>query len=77
MKVRDVLRSMQRHKGASNSAVSSAMGKSPRYLDPILYGDRSPQVDNFAAMCDVLDFDLLVRAREDGMELIIDPPDEV
>ena len=77
MKAKEVLRLMLESSGMSTGAVAVAMGKSKRYLHPILYSnaDKSPQVDNFATMCDVMGYDLLARSREDGTEYVIDPPE--
>ena len=75
MKAKDALRSMLEYEGVSAAAVASAMGKSSKYLHPILYAGRIPQADNYAAICDALDYDLLARSRKDGQEFVIDPPE--
>lgn len=73
MRADKVLLAIIAKEGLTDSEVSSRIGKSPRYLDSIRYRHAMPKTDTMATVCDAIGYDLLVRSRDDGYEIEIDP----
>ena len=76
MRPDEIITQMMKREHKSKREVSKVMGKSPRYLDPIVYDGRSPRVDTFAGIVDAMGYDLVARSRDDGFEFRVDPPPE-
>jgi len=75
MQADKVLKTILEKEGITTIQASRKMGRSDGYLSATIAKKASPRVDIMADICDALDYDLLVRSREDGFELYIDPPD--
>lgn len=75
MRADKVLKAILAKEGISSIQASRKIGKSDAYLSSIIAKGTSPGVSTMAGICDVLDYDLLVRSRNDGFELTIDPPE--
>jgi hypothetical protein len=76
MQAKDVLKSLFGRGKHSTYDASERMGKSPTFVGSIVSKGRMPKLDTMAAVMDAIDYDLLVRSRQDGTEIIIDPPEE-
>lgn len=74
MNARDVLKAITRK--APDTKLSLAMGKNSNYLSVAKSRKSVPQADTFAMISNVCGYDLLVRERDTGDEIIIDPPDK-
>lgn len=59
----------------SMRVASQRMGRTPSFLGTTRFNQRVPQVDTMAAIADVYGYDLLLRNRVDGEEILIDPPE--
>lgn len=73
MRADKVVLSIIEREGLKDGDVSRAMGRTPRYLDAIRYRHVMPKADTMATVCDVVGYDLIVRSREDGFEITVDP----
>jgi len=76
METIEIVREMMHVSGLSVRKLGTALGKSPQYMKQTLYGGTIPSSKKLAAIADACGYDLLVRNRDDGTEIIIDPPDE-
>lgn len=74
MRADKVLRAIIDRENLSATAVSLRIGKTRKYMSTLFSHERIPQADTMAGICDVVGYDLLVRSREDGYEITIDPP---
>ena len=75
MKAIETIRAMM--DGMSVRGLGKRMGRNPYYAKTILYGRKStPSVSIFAEIADVCGYDLLVRKRDDGSEIVVDPNDD-
>ena len=71
-----ILRSMFGIGKHSTIEVSRAMGRSRGFISAYLAKGNSPSADLLSEICDAIDYDLLMRNRKDGSEIIIGPPDK-
>ena len=71
-----MLRSLFGRGKHSTMEASVRMGKKPFYINSAISKGAVPSADNLASIMDAIDYDLLVRSRQDGTEIIIDPPEE-
>ena len=53
--------------------VSLKMGRNRSFLSAYLTRGNEPKVGLFAEILDVIGYDLLMRKRDDGTEIILDP----
>jgi len=58
----------------SMRVASQKMGRYPTFLASSRGRGKIPQVNTLASIADVYGYDLLLRNRADGEEIIIDPP---
>lgn len=75
----DVLSALKKaitHSGISNYDLSKALGKTPAYVSVIFSRGSVPKTDTFAKIADAAGYDLLLRSRDDEIEIVIDPPFE-
>ncbi len=75
MRADKVLREIISKEGLSATEVSKRIGKTRQYMTTLFSHHRIPQADTMARICDVVGYDLLVRSRDDGYEITIDPPE--
>lgn len=76
MQVAEVLEAIIVQSGMSNTTIARTLGKSPKYMCPIRYGQAVPRTDTMASICDAVGYDLIVRSRTDDTEFVIEPPNE-
>lgn len=62
--------------GRATIAISESLGRSRGYLASYIANKRTPNIRLLAELGNELGYDLLVRNRETGDEIIIDPPKE-
>lgn len=74
MQPQDVLREMIRARGLTTRAASAKFGRSSGYVSRMLASGSNPTASNLSSFADALEFDLLLRDRTDGTEIIIDAP---
>lgn len=75
MQITNVLRAMLARKGISAVSAARLMKRSDSYISRRISGNQIPKVDSLAEIGNVLGFDLLLRDRQDGFEILIDPPE--
>ena len=71
---KDVVREMVRSRNLTTRGASAKFGRSTGYVSKMLSTGHSPNSDILAEFADILDYDLLLRDRTNGTEIIIDPP---
>jgi len=76
MDANKVLKYLVSSSGMSRAAISRKMGKNDNYISVRLQTGRRnlPRIDTMSTVADACGYDLLLRNREDGTEIIIDPP---
>lgn len=74
MKPEEIVPYIVRESGCSTIAISDAMGRSRGYLAAYIANKRTPNIKLLAELGDELNYDLLIRNRKTGREIIIDPP---
>lgn len=75
MQSEDLVREVVSDSGKSMYRVSLDMGKSKLYIAQVVHANRLPTIRTMAEICDATGHDLLVRNRETGREIVIDPPE--
>ena len=75
MRADKVLREIIDKENLSATEVSLRVGKTRKYMSTLFSHHRIPQADTMAGICDAIGYDLLVRSRDDGYEILIDPPE--
>lgn len=73
MQADKVLRAIIEKSGHSVDGASRIVGKNKSYFSGMFARGSIPKLDTMATLCDILGWDLLVRDREDGFEIEIDP----
>jgi len=76
MEPKDVLPTLVKSSGKSMYSMSIELGRSRNYVAQLIQNKSASQVDTVAAIADVCGYDLLLRKRSDGAEIVIDPPSE-
>ena len=76
MNAHDAALRIVKDSGMPESRVALAMGYSKRALSNLVYHNGTPRADNLARIADVCGYDLLLRNRQDGSEILIDPPEK-
>lgn len=76
MQATDILRALFGRGKQSAYKTSENMGRNKRYISVLMARNIVPRLDTMASIMDAIDYDLLVRSRQDGTEIIIDPPEE-
>lgn len=71
---KDVLSALVKNSGKSMRTISMAIGRSPNFLASTTQKRSTPHCETVANVADVCGYDLLLRKRSDGSEIIIDPP---
>lgn len=74
MEALDSLRQAINDSGLSMYAVSKLMGKTPIYIGALFSRGSTPRTDTYATIADACGYDLLLRKRDNGAEILIDPP---
>lgn len=74
MEAKDVILFLTTDSSMSMRVASQKMGRSPTYLSTTRQLGVVPSVSVMAEIADVYDYDLLLRNRFCGDEIIIDPP---
>ena len=75
-KAKSVLSSVVARSGMSKAELSRSMGKNGNYLSVVLNRGSVPQADTFSMIADASGYDMLVRRRDTGEEILIDPPEK-
>lgn len=75
MNANEVLRFLTGDSPISMRVASARMGRSKTFLATTRQRGTAPRIDTMAAIADVYGYDLLLRNRADGDEVIIDPPE--
>ena len=65
--IRDVLK----REGKPSTEASILMGRKRAYLSAILSQDRDPRASTLAAFAEAMNYELVLRSRDDGFEFII------
>lgn len=76
MQPNEILRHMVESRNLSQRDASLKFGRSPNYVSRMYAGGFNPQMAVLAELADVLEFDLVLRDRTNGTEIIIDPPEK-
>lgn len=74
MEAKDIIRAVVLDSGKKITSVSLDMGRARLFLSSYVSRDRLPSIELMAEIADVTGHDLLLRNRESGREIIIDPP---
>lgn len=74
MRPSDVVRTIADDSGIPRVKLSQKLGRSDFFISNYISSGRLPRVELLAEICDATDYDLLVRNRTTGREIIIDPP---
>ena len=74
MQPRNVIPTIVSSSGKSMQSISLAIGRTRTYINSTIQNRSISHVDTVAAVADVCGYDLLLRKRDDGTEIIIDPP---
>ena len=75
MDARRVLNTVVATSGMNKTELARAIGKSVNYISNYSVRGNIPKLDTFAEIANIASYDLLVRNRNDGTEIIIDPPE--
>ncbi len=76
MKPTDVLNAMISKRGLTYIQASLQAGRSRGYMGRMVYKKVVPGTAVLADIGDRLGFDLILRDRQDGSTIIIDPPED-
>lgn len=76
MRAEDVLRAMVDDCDLPYMQISKKIGRSKLYIGSYLSKKQKPNIELMAEIGDATGHDLLVRNRETGREIIIDPPEK-
>ena len=74
MQIKAVLNMVIAQSGANKTELARKLGRGENYISNYSVKGNIPRTDTFAAIADVSGFDLIVRKRDDGTEMTIDPP---
>ena len=74
MDARDIIKGAVSDSGKKITVVSMEMGRSRAFLSSYITKRQVPSVELVAEIADATGHDLLLRNRETGNEIIIDPP---
>jgi len=69
----EIISEILARKGISQVKFSRMLGKTDKFISVIFSQNREPKARTLARYCDLLDYDLIVRSREDGSEYFITP----
>ena len=75
MDATEIVREILAREGITGTSLSARLGKSYRYISNKLT-QRNMHTNVFAQICDVLDYDVIVRSRYDGAEFYLSPREE-
>lgn len=73
MQSKEALRTIVRESGQTLRSISTTIGRSQNYMAATVQNDSAPKADTIAEIADACGYDLLLRKRDDGSEIIIDP----
>ena len=76
MQSNELLQEMIRSRNLSKRKVSEMLGRSRDYTSRMIAGKVSPKASTLAEYGEVLGYDLILRDRETGTEIPIDPPEK-
>lgn len=74
MEPESIVPSIVKASGRSTIEISESLGRSRGYLSAYIANKRTPNIRLLTELGDELDYDLLLRNRKSGEEIIIDPP---
>lgn len=75
MNAKEVFRHVVDNSGLSRAGLARSMGRTTSYFTNVLSRGSVPKLDTFAEIADVSGYDLLVRHRQSGEEILVDPPE--
>lgn len=75
MKAKRIFNKVVNTSGLTKAELARRMGRNDNYIRGYVTRGSIPKVDTFAEIADVSGYDLLVRHRQSGEEIIIDPPE--
>jgi hypothetical protein len=75
MQANEAMRALFGRGKASAIDASFKIGKKRNYISGTISRGSTPQADTYAMIMDAIGYDLLLRNRETGEEIIIDPPE--
>lgn len=75
MKPEVLIKAIMDDSNISMYAASLAMGKSKLYVGEAVHSKRIPTIRTVAEICSVTGHELIVRNKETGREIVIDPPE--
>lgn len=62
--------------GLSMQTISAKMNRSRSFVSMTIRNGGMPKVDTLASVAGICGYDLLLRKRDDGTEIVIDPPQQ-
>lgn len=71
MKALDAIKTMISNSGVSIRGLGALLDKSEFYINGIIYRGSVPKVDTTARIADACGYDLILRRRDDGDEILI------
>lgn len=75
MKAKAALNRIINESGISRIQLSRKLGRTDNYLSSMTHGRQSPGCDVMASVADVCGYDLILRKRSTGIEILIDSKD--
>jgi len=72
MNATETIRTLLEREGFSSTEASLRMGMKRAYLSSILSNNRTPKVNTLAKFAEAMNYELILRSRDDGYEFIID-----
>lgn len=76
MQAREIIRAVVGDCDMPMTQVSRSIGRSKLFIGRYVSRKVPPGAELLAEICDVTGHDLLVRNRETGREIVIDPPEK-
>ena len=76
MDAHNVIRFLTEGSAISMRVASQRMGRKPTFLATIKFNGRIPKLNTMAEIANVYGYDLLLRNRADGQEILIEPRTE-
>lgn len=73
MDTKKALDEMLQSDGRSRIQISNAMGRNPNFLSATISRGSAPRADTLALIGQTCGWDLLLRKRDSGEEIVIDP----
>lgn len=77
LSARQALNFVVSHSGKPKEVISTEMGRTKGFISATTSRGTVPKVDTFAIVADVCGYDLMLKRRDDGRTIIIDPSKQV